>query len=119
MLLATALPAGTAQAQAYPNKPIRIIVPYPPGGFNDTLPRTVGARLQAVWGQPVTVDNRPGGGTVIGTDAAAKAAPDGHTLFIVPFAFAVNPSIFKKLPYDPAKDFAPSWWRRRRPSWAH
>ena len=105
----TMLAAGPAAAQpaAYPSKPIRIVVPYPPGGFNDTLARTVGARLQTVWGQPVTVDNKPGGGTVIGTDAVAKSAPDGYTLFIMPFAFAVNPSIFKKLPYDPAKDFAP------------
>ena len=101
------LSAASAQAPAFPSKPMRIIVPYPPGGFNDTLARTVAARLQTVWGQPVTVDNQPGGGTVIGTDAAAKAAPDGHTLFIMPFAFAVNPSIFKKLPYDPVKDFAP------------
>ena len=105
----TMLAAGPAAAQpaAYPSKPIRIVVPYPPGGFNDTLARTVGARLQTVWGQPVTVDNKPGGGTVIGTDAVAKSAPDGYTLFIMPFAFAVNPSIFRKLPYDPAKDFAP------------
>ena len=101
-----AAPAA-AQASSYPNKPIRIVVPYPPGGFNDTLARTVGAQLQTVWGQPVTVENKPGGGTTIGTDAVAKAAPDGYTLFIMPFAFAVNPSIFKKLPYDPVKDFAP------------
>ena len=105
------LAAGLAHAQSpaasYPNKPIRIVVPYPPGGFNDTLARTVGARLQTVWGQPVTVDNKPGGGTVIGTDAVAKSAADGYTLFIMPFAFAVNPSIFKKLPYDPEKDFSP------------
>ena len=111
MVVATVASIDGAQAQAqtptYPDKPIRIIVPYPPGGFNDTLARTVGAKLQAAWGQPVTVENRPGGGTLIGTDAAAKAAPDGHTLFITPFAFAVNQSIFKKLPYDPVKDFAP------------
>ena len=106
-LLALASAPAAAQAATYPSKPIRIVVPYPPGGFNDTLARTVGARLQTVWGQPVTVDNKPGGGTVIGTDAVAKSAPDGHTLFIMPFAFAVNPSIFKKLPYDPVKDFAP------------
>jgi tripartite-type tricarboxylate transporter receptor subunit TctC len=110
VLMATALATASVAAQAqagYPDKPIRIIVPYTPGGFNDTLARTVGAKLQAAWGQTVTVDNRPGGGTLIGTEAAAKAAPDGHTLFVVPFAFAVNQSIFKKLPYDPLKDFAP------------
>lgn len=99
--------SSVGAAQTYPNRPIRFVVPYPPGGFNDTLARTVGARLQAVWGQPVNVDNKPGGGTTIGTDAVAKAAPDGYTLFIVPFAFAVNPSIFKKLPYDPLRDIAP------------
>lgn len=104
---ALALAAPALAQTAFPSKPMRIIVPYPPGGFNDTLARTVAARLQTVWGQTVTVDNKPGGGTLIGTDAAAKATPDGHTLFIVPFAFAVNPSIFKKLPYDPVKDFAP------------
>ena len=111
LLSLTALVASPALAQnaaaAYPSKPIRIVVPYPPGGFNDTLARTVGARLQTVWGQPVSVDNKPGGGTVIGTDAVAKSPADGYTLFIMPFAFAVNPSIFKKLPYDPVKDFSP------------
>ena len=94
-----ALPAaaqGPAGATAYPAKPIRIIVPYPPGGFNDTLARTVGAKLQAAWGQPVTVENKPGGGTLIGTDAAAKSAPDGYTLFVTPFAFAVNQAIFNQ-----------------------
>ncbi len=105
-LLAVAL-IGPAHAQTYPVKPIKIIVPYTPGGFNDTLARTVGAKLQAAWGQTVTVDNRPGGGTLIGTDAAAKSPPDGYTLFVTPFAFAVNQSIFRKLPYDPEKDFAP------------
>ena len=92
---------------SYPDKPIKIIVPYTPGGFNDTLARTVGAKLQAAWGQPVVVDNRPGGATVIGIDAAAKSPPDGYTLVVTPFSFAVNQSIFKKLPYDPVKDFAP------------
>ncbi|MBA3588572.1 tripartite tricarboxylate transporter substrate binding protein [Methylibium sp.] len=106
-LLFAATGTAQAEAQSYPDKLIRIIVPYPPGGFNDTLARTVGAKLQDAWGQTVTVENRPGGATLIGTDAAAKSAPDGYTLFITPFAFAVNQSIFKKLPYDPIKDFAP------------
>ncbi|HSF46855.1 MAG TPA: tripartite tricarboxylate transporter substrate binding protein [Burkholderiales bacterium] len=110
LALAAALFACTAlnaHAQDYPNKPIRIVVPYPPGGFNDTLARTVGNKLNAAWGQPVVVENKPGGGTLIGTDLVAKSPPDGYTLLITPFAFAVNPSIFKKLPYDPIKDFAP------------
>ena len=111
VLIATGLVAVTAPAFAqatddYPNKPIRIVVPYTPGGFNDTLARTVGAQLQQDWGQSVVVDNKPGGNTVIGTQAAARAPADGYTLFIAPFAFAVNPSIFKSLPYD-TKDFAP------------
>lgn len=96
-----------AQTGNYPERSIKIIVPYPPGGFNDTLARTIGAKLQAAWGQPVVVDNKPGGATVIGLDAAAKAPPDGYTLVILPFSFAVNPSIFAKLPYDSQKGFAP------------
>jgi tripartite-type tricarboxylate transporter receptor subunit TctC len=110
LVLSAGLLTGAASgvhAQGYPNKPIRIVVPYPPGGFNDTLARTVGQKLNEAWGQPVVVDNKPGAGTLIGTDAVAKASPDGYTLLITPFAFAVNPSIFKKLPYDPLKDFAP------------
>ena len=106
--LALALTAPAfAQTSSYPDKPIRIVVPFPPGGFNDTLARTVGAKLQAAWGQSVVVDNKPGGATVIGLDAVAKAPADGYTLVILPFSFAVNPSIFAKLPYDSQKDFAP------------
>ena len=91
----------------YPSKPIRIIVPYPPGGFNDTLARTLGQKLTEKWGQPVIVDNRPGGGTTIGTNLAAKSAPDGYTLLIVSFAFAVNPALYVSLPYDTTRDFSP------------
>src|SRR4051812_112272 len=96
-----------ASAQDYPSKPIRIIVPYPPGGFNDTLARTLGHRLTEKWGQPVIVDNRPGAGGTIGTNIAAKASPDGYTLLIASFAFAVNPALYTSLPYDPDRDFAP------------
>ena len=96
-----------AQGGGFPSKPIKILVPYPPGVFIDTLARTVGAKLQAAWGQPVVVENRPGGATVIGIDQVAKSPPDGYTLVIVPFSFAVNPFIFAKLPYDSQKDFAP------------
>ena len=103
----TAAPAFAQGVGSYPDRPIRIVVPYPPGGFNDTLARTLGAKLQAAWGQPVVVDNKPGGATVIGLDAAAKSAPDGYTLVILPFSFAVNPAIFAKLPYDSQKDFEP------------
>ncbi|HKB81991.1 MAG TPA: tripartite tricarboxylate transporter substrate-binding protein, partial [Burkholderiales bacterium] len=98
---------SASPAQDYPNKPIRIIVPYPPGGFNDTLARTLGQKLTEKWGQAVIVDNRPGGGTTIGTNLAAKSAPDGYTLLIVSFAFAVNPALYASLPYDTEKDFVP------------
>ncbi|HWQ37153.1 MAG TPA: tripartite tricarboxylate transporter substrate binding protein [Burkholderiales bacterium] len=83
------------------------MVPYPPGGFNDALARTLAEKLHASWGRTVVVDNRPGGGTTIGTNLVAKAAPDGHTLLIVSFAFAVNPALYRKLPYDTLSDFAP------------
>ncbi len=96
-----------AQGQAYPTKPIRIVVPYTPGGFNDTMARIVGKKLQDAWGQPVIVDNRPGGGTIIGSDHVAKSAPDGYTLLVVGFPLPVNQYLYKKLPYNTAKDFAP------------
>lgn len=99
--------AAQAQGQAYPAKPIRIVVPYTPGGFNDTMARVVGKKLQDAWGQPVIVDNRPGGGTIIGTEHVAKSAPDGYTLLVVGFPLPVNQFLFKKLPYDTAKDIAP------------
>jgi tripartite-type tricarboxylate transporter receptor subunit TctC len=98
---------GLCFAAEYPSKPIKILVPYPPGGFNDTLARTLADKLHGAWGQSVIVENRPGGGTTIGTNYAAKAPGDGHTLLIVSFAFAVNPSLYRKLPYDTLSDFAP------------
>jgi tripartite-type tricarboxylate transporter receptor subunit TctC len=98
---------GASLAADYPNKPIRIVVPYPPGGFNDTLARTLSEKLHASWGQTVIVDNRPGGGTTIGANIVARAPADGHTLLIVSFAFAVNPSLYSRLPYDTLQDFAP------------
>jgi tripartite-type tricarboxylate transporter receptor subunit TctC len=96
-----------AFAEGYPSKPLRIVVPYPPGGFNDTLARTLGQKLTDAWKQPAVVDNRPGGGTTIGTNLVARAPADGHTLLIVSFAFAVNPGLYEKLPYDSARDFVP------------
>ena len=99
--------AGSAAQAEYPEKTIRIVVPYPPGGFNDTLGRVLAQKLGEAWGQPTVVENRPGGGTLIGTDTVAKAPPDGHTLLVVAFPFAVNPSLYAKLPYDTVKDFAP------------
>ena len=106
--LALAFVAGAARAQdSYPTKPIRIVVPYPAGGFNDTLGRLVATKLSVAWKQPVIVDNKPGGGTVIGTQAAATAPADGYTLLVVQFPFAANPWLYKSLPYDSAKAFAP------------
>lgn len=106
--LALALVAGAARAQDnYPSKPIRIVVPYPTGGFNDTLGRLVATKLSVAWKQPVIVDNKPGGGTVIGTQAAATAPTDGYTLLVVQFPFAANPWLYKSLPYDSAKAFVP------------
>jgi len=96
-----------ALAQHYPSKPIRIIVPYPPGGFNDTLARTLGQRLTESWHQAVIVDNRPGAGSTIGTNLAAKAPADGYTLLITSFAFAVNPALYSSLPYDSERDLLP------------
>ena len=103
-----ALGAISAAARGeYPSKPIRLIVPFPPGAFNDQLARVLSQKLGERWGQPIVVDNRPGGSTVIGTDLAAKAPADGHTLLVVSFAFAVNPSLLSHLPYDAQRNFAP------------
>jgi tripartite-type tricarboxylate transporter receptor subunit TctC len=102
-----ALGAMSVHAQPYPSKPIRIVVPYPPGGFNDTLGRTLAEKFQKDWGQSALVENKPGANTVIGTEAVAKAAPDGYTLLVVAFPFAVTPSLIRNLPYDTLRDFAP------------
>jgi tripartite-type tricarboxylate transporter receptor subunit TctC len=92
--------APDASVQAYPNKPIRLIVPFAPGATNDILARMVGTHLHQTWGQPVIVDNRAGAEGLIGTDLAAKARPDGYTLIIISSAYTMNP-VTMKLPYDP------------------
>jgi tripartite-type tricarboxylate transporter receptor subunit TctC len=94
-------------AQNYPDKPIRLIVPFGPGGPGDILGRLIGKKLTETLGQPVVVDNRAGASTIIGTEIAAKSSPDGYTLLLISTTHAVNPSLFSKLPYDPIKDFAP------------
>jgi len=100
--------AGGALAQTYPAKPIRLIVPFPPGGGNDTVARSVGAELSKSIGQQVVIDNRAGAGGTIGAELAAKAAPDGYTLFLAGVAsHGINPVLNPKLPYDPVRDFAP------------
>ncbi|MBL0419227.1 tripartite tricarboxylate transporter substrate binding protein [Ramlibacter sp. AW1] len=97
-----------AQADSYPSKPIRIIVPFPPGGGTDLVARTVAAQLGESWKVPVTVDNRPGGNTVIGAELASRAAPDGYTLFLpIDSTLAMNQSLYARLPYDPINGFAP------------
>ena len=96
-----------ARAQAWPAKPVRLIVPFPPGGTTDVVSRLVAAELTKALGQPVVIDNKPGGGTVIGVDAAAKAAPDGHTLVTVANSFCVNQTLVKNLPYDSQRDLRP------------
>ncbi|MEA9567415.1 MULTISPECIES: tripartite tricarboxylate transporter substrate binding protein [unclassified Polynucleobacter] len=92
---------------AYPEKPITIIVPYPPGGFNDTLGRIVGKKLSDAWGVNVIIENKPGAGTTIGTNFVARSAPDGYTILVAQFPFAANPFIYKSLPYDTSKAFSP------------
>jgi tripartite-type tricarboxylate transporter receptor subunit TctC len=103
---ALALGAGGAVAQTYPNKTVRLIVPFPPGGATDVIARLVSQKLHEIWGQPVVLDYKPGAGTVIGTDAIAKAAPDGHTMGMVITAHVLNPSVRPNLPYDTLKDLA-------------
>lgn len=108
LLCSACLVCGVAAQDAYPGKPIRIIVPFPPGGGSDLVARTVAARLGERWKVPVMVDNKPGGNTIIAAEAAAKAAPDGYTLFVaIDSTLAMNQSLYGKLPYDPARSFAP------------
>jgi tripartite-type tricarboxylate transporter receptor subunit TctC len=105
--VATASLAAPAQAQQFPSKPVRIVVPYTPGGGADTTARLIAPKLQDALGQTVVIDNKPGAGGTIGDDAVAKAAPDGHTLLIGAFAHAVNPSLMPKMPFRTPDDFAP------------
>ena len=100
-------PIFAQTASSYPDKPITIVVPYPPGGFNDTLGRIVGKKLSDTWGVTVLVENKPGAGTTIGTNFVARSAPDGYTILVAQFPFAANPFIYKSLPYDSNKAFLP------------
>jgi tripartite-type tricarboxylate transporter receptor subunit TctC len=106
-----ALPAAfpmTALAQAWPAKPVRIVVAYPPGGGIDVMGRQIAERLGAAWGQPVIVENRPGANTIVATDHVAKSAPDGYTVLMTTDAtFSINPHLYAKLPFDPQRDFIP------------
>ena len=95
------------QAQDYPNKPVRIVVPFPAGGTTDIITRALAQKLSEEWKQPVIVDNRPGGGANIGADHAVKSPPDGYTLLMASTAHSINASLYPKMTYDPVKDFAP------------
>ncbi len=107
-LIGAAAALGSAHAlAAYPDKPIRLVVPFAPGGGTDTIARTLAVGMSGELGKQIIIDNKPGGGTIIGTDVVAKSAPDGYTIVIATFAYAVNPSLQPKLPYAQDKDFAP------------
>jgi tripartite-type tricarboxylate transporter receptor subunit TctC len=98
--------ASTSPGQAYPTRPIRLIVPFPPGGSNDIISRVIGQQLGDRLGKPLVIDNRGGAGGLVGTETAVHAAPDGYTLLIISVAYSYNPAIYK-LPYDPVKAIAP------------
>lgn len=102
-----ALAATIAHAAPYPERTVRIVVPYPPGGSTDGLARLIGQKLSEAWGQPVVIENRPGADTQIGDAAVAQAAPDGYTLLMITTTFAISKGLYPSLPYDAAKDFTP------------
>jgi tripartite-type tricarboxylate transporter receptor subunit TctC len=105
VIAACAGSAETAFAQSWPNRPIRMVVPYTPGGYTDLMARLVSEKMSAALGQPIVIENKPGANAAIGTDAVAKAAPDGYTFGTVIAAHSVNPTLNPKLPYDAMKDF--------------
>ncbi len=97
-----------AAAQDFPTRPVTMVVPFPPGGAGDILSRMMAPRLEQKWGKPLVVENKPGAGSLIGTAAVQKAAPDGYTLLIAPSGtMAINVTLYKALPYDPTTDFVP------------
>ena len=102
-----ALSAASVAAQGYPNRPVKIIVPFGPGGFTDVVARILGQKLGAAMGTSFVIENRPGAGSTIGTDQVAKAAPDGYTLVMISSTHVISPWIYKSIPYDPIKSFAP------------
>jgi tripartite-type tricarboxylate transporter receptor subunit TctC len=107
VVAAAALTAGAASAETFPSKPVRILVPYPAGGGVDVLTRTLGEVVSKQWGQPVVVENRPGAGGVIASQAVVASPPDGYTLIMVASGHATNPLLYAKIPYDTFKDFTP------------
>jgi tripartite-type tricarboxylate transporter receptor subunit TctC len=107
LLCALVLAAAPAAAETWPAHPVRVMVPFTAGGPTDVLARLIGEKLSRAWGQPVVVENRGGAGGNIGTELAARAAPDGYTLLLNPSSHVINPSLYGKLAYDPLADFAP------------
>jgi tripartite-type tricarboxylate transporter receptor subunit TctC len=108
LFLLLALPPAPADAQPYPARPIRIVVPYPPGGTSDILARSLAEKLTASWGQPVVVENKPGANGNVGAEFVAKAPADGYTLLLADIgALSISPSVYPTLPFDPVRDFAP------------
>ncbi len=107
LMAPAALGAADARAEIYPNRPVRLIVPFAAGGLNDVVARLIGPSLERSFGQPFIVENRPAASGIVGTDATAKATPDGHTLLMVASSFTVVPATHSKLPYDPERDLAP------------
>jgi tripartite-type tricarboxylate transporter receptor subunit TctC len=106
-LAALSTAAFSQDASKYPSRPIRVIVPFAPGGGLDITTRLIAQKLTEKWGQNIVVDTRPGAATIVGTEIASKAAPDGYTLLMITTTFAINPGLRSKLPYDPLKDFTP------------
>lgn len=103
--MGVAFNAPSHAAESYPTRPIRLIVPFPPGGSNDIIGRLLGQQIGERVGQSVVIDNRPGAGSTLGIDIASKSAPDGYTVVIISAAYSFGPSLYKKLPYDPVKSF--------------
>src|SRR5690606_7734657 len=107
LFAAAASAAASNAAESFPTHPVRIVVPYPPGGPNDSIARALAQRLTAAWKQPVVVENRPGASGVIGSDVVARAAPDGLTLMLGSITHAILPGLNPNLPFDPIADFTP------------
>jgi tripartite-type tricarboxylate transporter receptor subunit TctC len=106
-LAAFATAAFSQDAANYPGRPVRMIVPFAPGGGLDISTRLIGQKLTEKWGQNIVVDSRPGAATIVGTEIASKAAPDGYTVLMITTTFAINPGLYPRLPYDPGRDFTP------------
>jgi tripartite-type tricarboxylate transporter receptor subunit TctC len=107
VLLASLMVPTSAGAQSYPNRPVRLVVPFPPGGPADALGRVLADQLNKTWGQPVIIENRGGAGGNLGAEVVARAAPDGYTLLLNASSHVINASLYERLPYDPIKDFTP------------